>query len=448
MWEELYREALEDGWKKLQRIPGVITGFHSTIDGLKRVDESLLKKLLEQFPHIKDIPSEPTSVIKTPGDLITDLLISIREGLAYQRMIENEETFKWTLENIGYDQLRLGGTSANMASLLSPLPLNKILVYANPLTKELAELFPERENLFVLTREDGKPVLKSPRKAWKDQGIFAIHWILEYSKGLRLELENLSIEAPRANRFIAAWNPINCRLRVSEEFKRDIFLIPDKFTHFLVSGFHILLEKYPEGKTCEDFIVPVAEFVSEMKEKLGLKVHYEFASIGSPVIRGLVAKYIFPVIDSLGLNEIEFATLLNDFGEQELSKELKDARFPIVKLIDGLLKVMERISLKRVQLHTLGHYISITRENNEINERTALLFSAILAATRSLLGRYETLEDLKKGLEVPTITLTGYEGIKKINNFNLIIVPTKVVQSPKLTVGLGDIISSSGFLLS
>jgi len=448
MWEELYREALEEGWKKLQKIPGVITGFHSTIDGLKRVDEELLKKLLAQFPHMKNIPDEPTLVIRTPEDLISDLLISIREGLAYQRMIENEETFKWTLENIGYDQLRLGGTSANMASLLSPLPINKILVYANPLTKELAELFPERENLFVLTREDGRPVLKSPRKAWKDQGIFAIHWILEYNKGLKVELDGVSFESPRANRFIAAWNPVNCRLKVSEEFKEDIFLISDRFTHFLVSGFHILLEKYPEGKTCEDFIVPVASFVKEMREKLGLKVHYEFASIGSPVIRGLVAKYIFPVIDSLGLNEIEFATLLNDFGEQELSQELKDTRFPVVKLVDGLLKVIKRTTLKRIQLHTLGHYISITRERNELEERTALLFSAILAATRSLLGRYETLDDLKKGLEVPTITLTGYEGIRKIDDFNLIIVPTKVVQSPKLTVGLGDIISSSGFLLS
>ncbi len=448
MWEELYKEALEKGWKKLQEIPGVITGFHSTIDGLKRVDEDLIKKLLAQCPRIKNIPNEPTSVIGSPEDLIIDLLISIKEGLAYQRMIENEETFRWTLENIGYDQLRLGGTSANMASLLSPLPLKRILVYANPLTRELAELFPERENLFVLTRENDKPVLCSPRKAWKDQGIFAIHWILEYNKGLKIELDGTIYEAPRANRFIAAWNPVNCRLRVSEEFKRDIFIIPDKFTHFLVSGFHILLERYPEGKTCEDFIIPVAEFVTQMKEKLGLKVHYEFASIGSSVIRSLVVKHIFPVIDSLGLNEIEFSTLLNDFGEQDLAKELKDARFPIVKLIDGLLKIMQRTSLKRIQLHTLGHYISVIREKNEINERTALLFSAILAATRSLLGRYETLEDLKKGLEVPTITLTGYEGIKNIESFNFIIVPTKVVQSPKLTVGLGDIISSSGFLLS
>lgn len=448
MWEELYREALEKGWKKLQEIPGVMTGFHSTIDGLKRVDEDLVKKLLAQYPSIKNIPNEPTSVIRSPEDLIIDLLISIKEGLAYQRMIENEDTFRWTLENIGYDQLRLGGTSANMASLLSPLPLKRILVYANPLTRELAELFPERENLFVLTRENDKPVLRSPRKAWKDQGIFAIHWILEYNKGLKIELDGTTYESPRANRFIAAWNPVNCRLRVSEEFKRDIFLIPDRFTHFLVSGFHILLERYPEGKTCEDFIVPVAEFVTQMKEKLGLKVHYEFASIGSSIIRSSVVKHIFPVIDSLGLNEIEFSTLLNDFGERDLAKELKDARFPIVKLVDGLLKIMERTSLKRIQLHTLGHYISVTREKNEINERTALLFSAILAATRSLLGRYETLEDLKKGLEVSTITLTGYEGIKNIDNFNFIIVPTKVVQSPKLTVGLGDIISSSGFLLS
>lgn len=448
MWEDLYKQALENGWKKLQSIPGVITGFHSTIDGLKKVDTNLIEKLKENISGINTLPEEPTSAIRKPEDLIIDLLISIREGLAYQRMIENEETFKWVLENIGYDQLRLGGTSANMASLLSPLPLKKILVYANPLTKELAELFPERENLFILTREDDKPVLRSPRKAWKEEGIFAIHWILEYEKGLSVNLNGLSFESPRANRFIAAWNPINCRLRVSEEFKRDIFLIPDKFTHFLVSGFHILLEKYPEGKTCEDFIIPVAEFVKEMKEKLGVKVHYEFASIGSQLIRNSVVKHIFPVINSLGLNEIEFATLLNDFGEQELAKELRESRFPIVKLIDGLIRVMKRTTLRRIQLHTLGHYISITRDKNEIEERSALLFSAILAATRSLLGKYETIDDLRKGLEVPTITLTGYEGIKSIDEFRVVIVPTKVVQTPKLTVGLGDIISSSGFLLS
>jgi ADP-dependent phosphofructokinase/glucokinase len=109
---------------------------------------------------------------------------------------------------------------------------------------------------------------------------------------------------------------------------------------------------------------------------------------------------------------------------------------------------MKRTTLRRIQLHTLGHYISITRDKNETEERSALLFSAILAATRSLLGKYETFDDLKRGIEVPTITLTGYEGIKNIDEFGVVIVPTKVVQSPKLTVGLGDIISSSGFLLS
>jgi len=448
MWEDLYKQALEEGWEKLQNIPGVITGFHSTIDGLKKVDASLIEQLLKKIGTITELPEEPTSAIRKPEDLIIDLLISIREGLAYQRMIENEETFKWTLENVGYDQLRLGGTSANMANLLSPLPLKKILVYANPLTRELAELFPERDNLFILTGEDGKPVLRSPRKAWKEEGIFAIHWILEYGEGLRVDLNGFSFQSPRANRFIAAWNPVNCRLRVSEEFKRDIFLIPERFSHFLVSGFHILLERYPEGKTCEDFIIPVASFVGEMKEKLGVKVHYEFASIGSQMIRNSVVKNIFPVIDSLGLNEIEFATLLNDLGEQELAKELREGRFPIVKLVDGLIKIMKRTTLRRIQLHTLGHYISITRDKNETEERSALLFSAILAATRSLLGKYETFDDLKRGIEVPTITLTGYEGIKNIDEFGVVIVPTKVVQSPKLTVGLGDIISSSGFLLS
>ena len=448
MWDELFEQAFRKEWEKLRNIPGVITGFHSTIDGLKKVDQTLIDRLLQQFPDFKVLSEEPTSVIRKPSDLLTDLLISIREGLAYQRMIEDETTFNWMLENIGYDSLRLGGTSANMASLLSPLPIKKILVYANPLTKELAKLFPKRDNLFVLTEREGKPILLSPKDAWREEGIFAIHWILEYENGLRVEFNNNDFESPRANRFIAAWNPVNSRLKISEEFKRNIFLLNESFSHLLVSGFHILLEKYTEGKTCEDFIVPVASFVKEMKDRMGLKVHYEFASIGSSMIRKDVIKHMLPIVDSLGLNEIEMSTLLSDLGEELLAKSAKDMKFSLETLIPGLLKIMEKIPLRRIQLHTLGHYIVVTRDKNEEEERDALLFAAILAATRSLLGRYETQEDLYQGLKIPTITLTGYEGIKKIDEFGLIIVPTKAVPNPKFTVGLGDIISSSGFLLS
>ncbi|MGC9064973.1 MAG: hypothetical protein ACP5JL_09880, partial [bacterium] len=92
MWDELYQQALEKGWEKLQNIPGVITGFHSTIDGLKRVDENLIAELLKQFPELKTLPEEPTSTIGKPLDFLTDLLVSIKNGLAYQRMIEDEKT--------------------------------------------------------------------------------------------------------------------------------------------------------------------------------------------------------------------------------------------------------------------------------------------------------------------------------------------------------------------
>ncbi|MGB9682431.1 MAG: ADP-dependent glucokinase/phosphofructokinase [bacterium] len=448
MWDELYQQALEKGWEKLQNIPGVITGFHSTIDGLKRVDENLIAELLKQFPELKTLPEEPTSTIGKPLDFLTDLLVSIKNGLAYQRMIEDEKTFNWVLENIGYDYLRLGGTSANMASLLSPLPIKKILVYANPLTKELAQLFPERDNIFVLKERENKPVLLPPKKAWDEEGVFAIHWILEYEKGLKVKLNSNTFESPRANRFIAAWNPINCRLKISEIFKRNIFLLDEKFSHFLVSGFHILLERYPEGKTCKDFIIPVASFVKEMKERMTLKVHYEFASIGSPTIRKNVISHMFPIVDSLGCNEIELLTLLNDLGGESLARSVRDTNFSLESLISGLLKIMKMTTLKRIQLHTLGHYIVLTRGENDTEERDALLFAAVLAATRCLLGRYEKKEDLYQGLQYPTFPLLGYEGIRKIDDYTLIVVPTKVIPKPKLTVGLGDIISSSGFLLS
>ena len=99
--------------------------------------------------------------INTPRDFVIGLFTSFSRGKALQLMIRQESVFNWILEKLGYDYLRMGGTSGNMANSLSPLGF-PMVVYANPLTRELAELFVERPNLKVLAA-DG--TLKAPKEA-------------------------------------------------------------------------------------------------------------------------------------------------------------------------------------------------------------------------------------------------------------------------------------------
>ena len=136
-WENLYREAVSKNFPALQSVPGVILGFHSTIDGLKRVIPEEIEKILSQDPALQEevtrrlgtVPAE----IRTPADLLVGLASSLQRGKALQLMVREETTYDWVMEHLGYDSIRMGGTSGNMANSLAPLPLPRILAYANPL---------------------------------------------------------------------------------------------------------------------------------------------------------------------------------------------------------------------------------------------------------------------------------------------------------------------------
>ena len=92
-----------------------------------------------------------------------------------------------------------------------------------------------------------------------------------------------------------------------------------------------------------------------------------------------------------------------------------------------------------------------------------MLFAATLAASRSAIGRVGTPDEIREGLNVPTaspalplmaeLARELHEdklmetGIAAKNGRRIVLVPTKIVAKPVLTVGLGDLISSSSFIL-
>jgi len=465
-WQKLYEAALDKSLPALETIPGVILGFHSTIDGLKRVVPEEIEKILSQDPALAEevsrrlgsLPAE----IRTPADLLVGLASSLQRGKALQLMIREESVYQWVMEHLGYDQIRMGGTSGNMANFMAPLPLPRILVYSNPLTREQAELFVDNQNLYVINQEGE---LQHPHQAWQGEGIYAIHWIFEYPKGLKLKVGDQVLESPRANRFIAAWNPINNKLQIESNFQKCLPRLLPSFSHFVVSGFHILSETYPDGTTWLDYLRPVARFLRELKKDHShLRFHYEFASIASAAIRKGIVDYILPTVDSLGLNEVELCAILRDRGEDELAHNVEN-RTSLVPVLRALERLADSTGLRRIQLHDLGYYLTLVDADYASGEETrdAMLFAGTLAASRSTIGRVGTPDEIRQGLDVPLaeqlfplmaelaqeleeeeFTKTG---IATKNGRRIILVPTKIVAKPVLTVGLGDLISSSSFIL-
>ncbi len=125
---------------------------------------------------------------------------------------------------------------------------------------------------------------------------------------------------------------------------------------------------------------------------------------------------------------------------------------------------MKKLNINRIQLHDLGYYLCLTKPGFVTPSRTrqGLVLAATLAAARTKMGRISGPQDIFTGLEVPLsqeglerlaelADLCGEslakEGTTTYEGFDLAYLPTKVVERPVLTVGLGDLISSTGFIL-
>lgn len=413
----------------------IALGFHSVIDGLIKVDPKKYPEMENVSPvGIDELPSS----IRSERDFFAGLAYSFINGKALQMMIDSEEVYRYLLEKFGTGELRLGGTSANMAKALSNFPFPKILIYAYPLTKELAELFPDRDNLFV-AQDKG---LSKPKDAYNGRGIKAIHWIFEFSRGQKMKIADKIYVCPRSNRFIASWNPVNSRLEIREPFRSYVLAHAEEISKFLISGFHIMRETYPNGESVKDRINDLAKFIWEMRRRNSkIRFHLEFASIKRDGVRKAVEEILFPISDSLGVNEVELSWIARDLGIDP--QGIEDGN--VEKISKVLLKLRE-MGLKRAHFHTLGFYLlAFDADLHDIeNEKMALAFAATVAAQRAKDG-YLNSEKLKDVLDIPISNGDYHEW--KVGKTVFIFFPTKVVPAPKITVGLGDTISSLGFVL-
>jgi len=430
---KIYDDVVEWGIKRARNSKMIVLGFHSVVDGLVKVDPQKIGNLDLEIP--KDLTELPDS-IKSVEDFWKGMIFSFVNGSALQLMIDSKDVYEWIMKTFGSGTLRLGGTSANMAKGLASFPFEKILVYVYPLKREIANLFPNSKNLFAV----GKGGLKHPAEAYEGSGIDAIHWIFEFSQDQSITINGKSYTCPRSNRFIASWNPVNSKLEVREPFKSYVLDHATEISHFLVSGFHIMQDVYADGTTVDERLDELLKFIKEMREKNSkIKFHLEFASIRRDKVRKAVESKLFSNFDSLGLNEVELSWIAKDLGYDE--RDILNLK--VEKISEMVSKIMQG-NLSRVHFHALGFYLLATKGSFDLeSQKKALAFAALAAAQRAYDGEIK-LERLKDMIDIPE----KYEYKEwERDGIHFILFPTKVVPSPKITVGLGDTISSLGFVL-
>jgi ADP-dependent phosphofructokinase/glucokinase len=467
-WKEHYACAPRQ-LERVKQVQGVASVFNANIDAVLKVQPALVLEWMEKAEADEwQVLNAGSKRIDAPVDVLRGFVECFSKGIAQEWLVSSAETFAWMRDHLGYDKLQMGGQGGIIANVMAVAGAQNVYVHCASLPGQQAGLFL------------GDPSLKSTDKAGRLHAASAIdregdlpliHWILEFDKGAELKIGGLSLVAPKSNRFIATYDPLNFRLAVDPGFDAALRQASNPLDMILLSGYQMLSEPLAgegAGSGLARIDASWAQVQAWKAAHPKAVVHFEFASTQDLIIRKALAEKLAPHADSVGCNEQELIGILEVIGETALAREA--AAMDSVSLFKGLLKVFEKLALKRIQLHMFGLYVTLLKPGAGTEgpafqpqaNRDGMVFAATLAAAKAGTG---TLEDPAKllwaqGREVADHSLKelaalaahvkaahGIDGLEASGlgacaAFHVVAVPTILIEKPVTLVGMGDTISS------
>ena len=446
MWDGLYASAFEKVKNGIGNAGRVLLAYNTNIDAIKYLNSRDLEERVEKagkeevLRYSEELPEKITSV----QQLLGSILWSVKRGKAAELFVESCPV-RFYMKRWGWDELRMGGQVGIMANLLGGVYGVPVIAHVPQISRLQAGLFKDGP-IYVPKIENGQLRLVHPKEFNADEES-CIHFIYEFPRGFTV----FDFEAPRENRFIGSADDYNPNLFIRTEFRKNFDEISKNLDLAIVSGLQALTkDNYREP------FETIRGHLDVLNDR-NVPAHLEFAFTPDETVR----KAILDLLGnfwSVGLNEVELASIMEVIGEKRLAEKLL-ANDPVdpIAVTEAMLKLAERTGVKRIHFHTYGYYLALTDYKGEF-VRDALLFAALAAAAKAKLGDVHSIDDIVKAMKVPVNEKVkpveealakeyGMEkGLAEVDGYQLAFVPTKIVEKPKSTVGIGDTISSSAFV--
>lgn len=467
-WKDHYGVAPRQ-LERLKQVRGVASVFNANIDAVLKVQPAMVLEWMDKAAADEwQVLNRGAKSISAPVDVLRGFVECFSKGIAQEWLVTEASAFTWMRDNLGYDRLQMGGQGGIIANVMAVGGVEQVYVHCASLPAQQAGLFLGHRNL-VSTDQAG--TLCPASRIDRQGDLPLIHWILEFDKGAELKVGGLTLVAPKSNRFIATYDPLNFVLAVDPGFDAALRQPENPLDVILLSGYQMLSEPLPGqavGSALKRIQDSWAQVEAWKRAHPGAVVHFEFASTQDTVVRKALAEQLAARADSVGCNEQELIGILEVLGEAALARDC--AALDSVSLFMGLVKVFEALKLKRLQLHMFGLYVTLLAPGLEAQgpafqphpNRDGMVFAATLAAAKAGTG---TLEDAGRllwahGQAVADHSLgelsaldahvskaygvadLAESGIVRTPAFTLVAVPTILIEKPVTLVGMGDTISS------
>lgn len=461
-WFSHYQSA-EEQLEKMSEVKGLISAFNANIDAVIKISGKQIEKIIaDHSMDAEKLLANGETSIKSNEDAIRGLIKCFKGGIAEEWLIDDIDVFNWLNDKIGYDNLQMGGQGGIVANAMAVCGVDPVYVHTASSPKEQSKLFLDLPNLLNANRHGE---LAKANSIDRTQDTPLIHWIIEFDKGDTIQVNGSELTCPKANRFIATYDPLNFMLAIDEAFDKKMCDASTKFEHIILSGYQMLQKDLPGGESGTERIEASKKIIEGWKNNNPDHIlHFEIASTQDTTIRKYLIDNLAKEVDSLGFNERELIDILEVIGETELA-EACDKNTNSSNLFKGMLKVYDYVGCPRMQLHMFGLYVTMQKKGFKVSplqNRKGMQLAANIAASKAGTGAINTKDVLlwskdQKVSDVGLKELEGLantvkeligennileEGIFENNEIEIIAVPTIIIDNPITLVGMGDTISS------
>ncbi|MCI6698673.1 MAG: ADP-dependent glucokinase/phosphofructokinase [Lachnospiraceae bacterium] len=397
-------------------------GFTSNLDLLCDFSTSRLNSLLDEFlsgEHLSEFKS--VSCIHSMEDLLHTICYFCMNGIGGEVDVENTEIIRQAF----HFKNGMGGTAVQAALALSELGAES-LVHLTDDSKEVCALL-DTSNIFVVNHD-----ILTHTGNLQQTHEQELHFIIQFRKGEVIRLGSEEVTIPTSNRLILTKNTVNKTVPLSEEYFGWIERNAKRVSSIVLSSFNCILE--PE--ILLNRIHRVQQHVQQYKASnpSGI-VYYEDAHYHDKIVRRMVLDNLYPCVDIVGMNEEELRYTLDQMYSLNIDTD------NILDCIDGIHILLNKFRIQKgIIVHTKDYAMYVGRPLGADIE-SGLMYGNILATAKAKNGWYGTPEQVKAvlGLEMSAKGLENRAVIEK-NTYNeeVVLVPSRYIDKPKYTIGLGD----------
>ena len=398
-------------------------GYTSNLDLLCDFQVDKLNELLAEYMSGEDLTKmKPAKMIRTMQELLETVVYYCINGIGGEADVEDPELVKsgFSFKN------GMGGTAVQAAMALAQIG-GKTLVHLTDDSKEVCELL---HSSYIHV------VLGNGELGFTDQVIShnpqETHFIVQFKKGDQVRLGEQVIAIPCSNRLILTKNTVNEYLPLWEPYFKWIEQNAKQVTSNVLSSFNSILEK----EVLKDRLQYVKNHVEIYRRNNpdGI-VYFEDAHYHNEEVRRLCVETLYPCVDILSMNEEELQYTLKEMYGYDV--DIDD----IYSCIDGVEFLLDKFHIKKgVIVHTKD-YAMFVGDSENIDIENGLMYGMIMATAKASHGNYGTKEQIRQVLELG-VSEKGLSNLKKVEErgygSRVILVPTKYIDKPKYTIGLGD----------